>query len=116
MTPIFRSCVFGFAIAAMVGTSAAGAPAGGLAGSWQAEQANSDGSAPLTATLVFTRRGAAVSGVMRAKDGEVPLFDVKEAGNGVSFTVVIPGSPYVSVHYSGALTGDDLRLVSSNEG
>jgi len=91
------------------------APAAGLDGSWQAEQSNGGG-APDAATLVFTRNGATLSGVMRGKDGDMPLFDVKEAGSTVSFTLVIPGSPYVSVRYSGALAGDELRLVSSDDG
>jgi hypothetical protein len=53
---------------------------------------------------------------MRLGGDELPLFDVKESGTSLSFTLVIPGTPYVSVHYAGARAGDEMRLVSSEEG
>src|SRR6476659_6905201 len=115
MSANFRSCLVGVALVAAAASGSMAAPAAGLDGSWQAEQSNAGG-APDAATLVFTRNGATLSGVMRGKDGDMPLFDVKEAGSTVSFTLVIPGSPYVSVRYSGALAGDELRLVSSDDG
>ncbi len=45
-----------------------------------------------------------------------PLFDVKEAGANIAFALVIPGTPYVIIHYNGTLTGDGLELASLDEG
>ena len=93
-----------------------GAPADGLEGQWTGEQANSEQPAPSEATLIFTQGPGALTGIMRVGAEEMPLFDVKESGTSISFTLVIPGTPYVSVHYAGARAGDEIRLVSSEEG
>src|SRR5258706_9501848 len=53
---------------------------------------------------------------MRVGADEWPLFDVKELGTSIAFTLVIPGAPYVTIHYSGTLTGDGLELASLDEG
>jgi len=92
------------------------APASGFEGQWTGEQANSEQPAPATATLIFTEGSGALAGIMRVGADELPLFDVKESGTSISFTLVIPGSPYVSVHYAGARAGDEIRLISSEEG
>src|SRR3569832_901829 len=68
----------------------------GLEGSWAAEQSSADNGGVKDITLSFDRSGAALSGTMRAADSEMPLFDVRETGATISFTVVIPGTPYVS--------------------
>jgi hypothetical protein len=115
MTPISRFCVLGIALLAAATPGSLAAPATGLAGSWQAEQ-SPPGGAPGAATLVFTRNGTTLSGVMRGATGDMPLFEVKEAGSTVSFTLIIPGTPYVSVRYSGAMTGDELKLASGDDG
>jgi alpha-galactosidase len=104
------------ATTALVVPRLAAGPASGLEGSWKAEQTNSDGTAPIEATLSFTFMRGALSGVMRASGEELPLFDVKEAGSNVSFALVIPGTPYIAVHYAGVRDGDDIRVVSTDEG
>src|SRR5204862_7187215 len=67
---------------------------------------------PIEATLSFTGN----RGTMHIGADDWPLFDVTEAGTKVAFTLVIPGTPYVTVHYSGNLAGDGLELTSLNEG
>jgi len=80
----------------------------GLEGNWIAEQTNSDGMGRVEATLIFTGN----RGVMRVGADDWPLFEVKRAGGKVAFTLIIPGTPYVSIHYAGMLDGDDLKLAS----
>jgi alpha-galactosidase len=65
--------------------------------------------------LTFTRANGVLSGSMRRGTDEIPLFDVKETGTDVSFTAVIPGTPYVSVHYIGVHMGDEIRFVGSGD-
>ncbi|MEA2825215.1 MAG: alpha-galactosidase [Alphaproteobacteria bacterium] len=96
--------------------SADAAAESGFEGQWTGEQANSDQPAPTAAILIFTQGAGALTGILRMDADELPLFDVKESGTSLSFTLVIPGSPYVSVHYAGARAGDEIRLVSSEEG
>src|SRR2546423_1782210 len=95
---------------------AGSAAAGGLEGRWTAEQANSERADANQATLIFTQGPGALTGMMRVGAEEMSLFDVKESGTTLSFTLVIPGTPYVSVHYAGTRVGDEIRLVSPEEG
>src|SRR5437870_686933 len=83
----------------------AAAEAQGIEGSWTAEQSSEDNPGSQEVTLSFDRRGVALTGTMREASNELPLFDVRETGATISFTVVIPGTPYVSIHYSGARSG-----------
>ena len=46
----------------------------------------------------------------------MPLFDVRDTGGRVSFSLIIPGTPYINVHYFGARVGNELRLVSPDDG
>ena len=94
----------------------AAAPETALEGEWRVEQANSNGTAAAEGTLAFTRERGALAGTMRIGADELPIFEPKETGTNVAFTVVIPGTPYITVHYVGARTGDELRLVSPEEG
>ena len=113
MKTLFRLAVLFFAGA--IGIASA-APAGGFEGLWTAEQANSDGGAPKEVSLDFTRVRGALAGVMRAGADELPLFDVREAGTNITFTVVLPGAPYIAVRYAGVRTGDEIRMVSTEDG
>ena len=91
-------------------------PAAGLEGSWTSEQAGVDSGASNQATLSFVRAvNGSLKGSMRVEPGESPLFDVREMGTNVSFTLVIPEAPYVSINYIGARSGDEIRLVGSDE-
>jgi alpha-galactosidase len=47
---------------------------------------------------------------------EWTLFDVRDTGPTVEFTLVIPGSPYTTIHYGGTIAGDELQLASLDEG
>jgi len=87
-------------------------PAVTLQGSWNARQTASGSAAPVDATLNFD--GA--RGTMRVGADEWPLYDVKEAGQDITFTLVIPGTPYITIHYSGTLAGNALKLASLDEG
>src|SRR5206468_3722006 len=55
-------------------------------------------------------------GTMHVGADDWPLFDVKEMGTSIAFTLVIPGTPYVTLHYSGTRSGDELELASLDEG
>src|SRR5258706_3569767 len=118
MKPVLRICLLiAFAwTAAPSMRSASAADVSGLEGQWTGEQANSNQPAPVAATLIFTQGPGTLTGIMRVGAEEMPLFDVKESGTTISFTLVIPGAPYVSGHYTGARAGDEIRLVSSEEG
>jgi alpha-galactosidase len=100
------------AIAFVSAATAATVPTG-LEGSWTAEQTGTGLSNE--STLSFTRAGEMLSGTMRSTDGQTPLFDVRETGGIVSFTLVIPGTPYVAIAYRGMRNGDELRLTGSDE-
>src|SRR5258706_5345168 len=118
MKPVLRICLLiAFAwTAAPSMRSASAADVSGLEGQWTGEQANSNQPAPVAATLIFTQGPGTLTGIMRVGAEEMPLFDVKESGTTISFTLVIPGALYVSVHYIGARAGDEIRMVSSEEG
>ena len=53
---------------------------------------------------------------MRIGIEDLPLFDVTQVGHDVGFTVVLPGTPYMSVRYSGVLAEDMMQLSSLDEG
>ena len=55
------------------------------------------------ATLNFIRDGDRVAGVLRTAGQEFPLFDVKQTGAELSFSIVIPGTPYETVLYRGTV-------------
>src|SRR5258705_2155250 len=115
MKPVLGVCLL-IAVAWQAATSmrsASAAEANGLEGRWTGEQANSGQPAPVAATLIFAQGSGTLTGIMRVGAEEMPLFDVKENGTTISFTLVIPGAPYVSVHYTGARAGDEIRLLSS---
>ena len=89
--------------------------AGGLEGRWTAEQTGADAGAPKQAMLTFVDAAGSLVGTMRAGADDMPLFDVREMGTDISFTLVIPGSPYLSIHYLGARSGDEIKLTGSDE-
>jgi len=115
-----RAAVLSFAlltIAAAAGQvrPAAAAPSeNGIEGRWTAERTRADGTAE-EVTLSFERRGTALAGTMQAGSDEIPLFDVRETGANISFSVVAAGAPYVSIRFSGARDGDEIRLVGADE-
>jgi alpha-galactosidase len=53
---------------------------------------------------------------MRIGAEDLPVFDVSQLGHDVGFTVVVPGTPYLSVRYSGVLAEDMMQLSSLDEG
>ncbi len=65
-------------------------------------------SAPsFTANLVFTGN----RGTMHVGADDWPLFDVRDSGGDVAFSLVIPGTPYRTVRYAGTVAGDTLQLA-----
>src|SRR5258707_11272268 len=72
----------------------------GLEGEWRAEQTGPNSAAPSQAILNFARaENGSFRGTMREGSGDLPLFDVREMGTNVSFTLVVAGTPYVSILY-----------------
>jgi alpha-galactosidase len=99
------------------GTNPLGAPAkpagpATLKGRWTAEQKGPGSAAPVEAALSFDGS----SGSMRVGEDDWPLFDVKQTGSDVGFTLVIPGTPYITIHYRGMLMGDAFTVASIDEG
>ncbi len=86
-----------------------------LEGSWSAEQTIPGSIGPSAATLSFTREGDRVAGVLRSDGQEFPLFDVRQAGAEVTFSVVIPGTPYETVVYRGMVSDDHMDLAGLGE-
>jgi len=82
--------------------------AGPLEGRWAAQQSAPGSAAPVDGTLVFTGN----RGTLQIGAESWPLFEVKQAGANVGFTLVIPGSPYVTLHYSGTLEREEMQLAS----
>jgi alpha-galactosidase len=117
MKSIIRPCVLTFVgVTAFASPASPATQAAGLEGTWISEQTGPASSAPLQATLNFARSESGVlKGGLKLESGELPLFDIRETGANVSFTLVMPGAPYVSVLYSGSLSGDEIRLVGADE-
>ncbi len=90
-------------------------PAPSLEGSWSGEQTSPESAGPSAATLNFTREGNRVAGILLSEGEEFPLFDVKQTGAELSFSVVVPGMPYETILYSGRVAGDRLELEGLGE-
>ncbi|HXJ00463.1 MAG TPA: hypothetical protein VNH44_04525, partial [Micropepsaceae bacterium] len=87
-----------------------------LEGSWTAEQTGGQSGSPKEGALRFMRAGnGTLTGTMRLGNDETVLFDVLEMGTNVSFTIIIPGTPYVAVHYTGTRAGDAIRLAGAGD-
>jgi alpha-galactosidase len=101
--------------AATASTAAAAAPASGIEGSWNVQR--SDAGAPAgDGVITLTRNGNTVTGTMKVGSEMRPIFDVRDANGRVSFTLIIPGTPYVNVHYTGTRTDTSMTLASADEG
>src|SRR5262249_27489075 len=68
--------------------------------------------APVDAKLTFVE----ARGTMRVGNEEWPLFEVKGSGSELSFALVIPGSPYITIRYRGTVTGNEMMLASLDDG
>lgn len=68
--------------------------------------------APIQATLTFEGDKAS----MRIGAEELQLFEVTQVGADFAFTVVVPGTPYESVRFSGVLADNMMQLASLDEG
>jgi hypothetical protein len=86
-----------------------------LEGDWQAEQTTSVSTGPIAGVLSFTRQGNRLSGVFRSSGQQLTLFDVQQADLTVSFSVVIPGTPYETVIYRGRLENNRLAMQGLGE-
>ena len=53
---------------------------------------------------------------MRIGADDLPLFDLVQSGHDIGFTVIVPGTPYVSVRYAGTVEGDMMQLSSLDDG
>ena len=86
-----------------------------LDGTWSAEQTAPGSIGPSAATLSFTRAGDRVAGLLRSGGQEFPLFDVRQSGAEVTFSVVIPGTPYETIVYRGVVEADRMELAGLGE-
>src|SRR5258706_7519687 len=87
-------------------------PSFDLAGMWTAQQASPRSAAPVDVKLSFTE----AHGSTRVGTEEWPLFDVQGSGDELSFSLVIPGTPYITIHYRGTVAADEMKLASLDEG
>ena len=53
---------------------------------------------------------------MRVGMEDLPLFDVTQVGHDIGFSVVVPGTPYTNVRYSGLVAEGMMQLSSLDEG
>ena len=53
---------------------------------------------------------------MRVGMEDLPLFDVTLVGHDIGFSVVVPGTPYTNVRYSGVVAEGMMQLSSLDEG
>jgi len=90
-------------------------PGPDLEGNWSAEQTTPGSVGPSAATRSFTREGNRVAGVLLSDGQEFPLFDVRQVGSEVTFSVVIPGTPYETVLYRGMVSDDRMELAGRGE-
>jgi alpha-galactosidase len=86
-----------------------------LDGEWRAQQTSPNSPMPNAATLNFARDGDRLTGTLLTNGQEFPLFDVRQTGLVVSFSVVIPGTPYETINYSGTLENDRLAMQGVGE-
>jgi hypothetical protein len=56
-----------------------------------------------------------IAGVLRSEGQEFPLFDVKQTGSEVTFSVVIPGTPYETILYRGMVSDERMELAGLGE-
>jgi alpha-galactosidase len=114
MRSMFRLYLLILLGAMIPGLPAAAASAPGvLEGNWAAEQTRAGVSSQ--ALLSFTRAGEALSGSLHAAGGELPLFDVRETDGIISFTLIVPGTPYAAIPFCGTRMGDSVRLTGTDE-
>jgi hypothetical protein len=68
-------------------------PSPDIEGTWNAEQTPPGGAGPNAATLSFMQEGDRVAGSLRTGGQDFPLFDIRQTGPELTFSVVIPGTP-----------------------
>jgi alpha-galactosidase len=86
-----------------------------IEGNWTAEQTTPDRIGRSPATLSFTRNGDRLVGVLQTGGQDLPLFDIRQAGSTVSFSVVVPGTPYETINYRGTLESGRLAVQGLGE-
>jgi alpha-galactosidase len=83
-----------------------------LQGDWVAELTQAGSRSSVPASLSFNGNKASI----RIGPDDMPLYDVMQSGEAISFTMIIPGTPYSSVRYSGVLLDNRMLLSSIDEG
>jgi alpha-galactosidase len=85
---------------------------GGLQGIWSVQLTDTGSMTPIQGTLAFDGDKAA----LRIGAEDLPLYEVTQVGADLAFTVIVPGTPYASVRYSGVFADGMMQLVSLDEG
>ena len=85
---------------------------GSLDGTWAVQLTDAGLGTPIQGALSFAGDKAS----LRIGMEELPLYEVTQVGADLPFTVIIPGTPYVSVRYSGVFADDMMQLTSLDEG
>jgi alpha-galactosidase len=83
-----------------------------LQGNWVAELTQPGSASSIPASLSFDGDRA----TMRVGMEDLPLFDVTQVGHDLGFSVVVPGTPYTNVRYSGLVAEGMMQLSSLDEG
>jgi alpha-galactosidase len=83
-----------------------------LMGNWIAELTEAGSPSSVPVSLSFDAAKASI----RIGSDDLPLYDVMQSGQSISFTVIVPGTPYSSVRYSGVLLDNRMLLNSTDQG
>jgi hypothetical protein len=86
-----------------------------LVGDWKGEHSTPEAGGPTAASLSFTSDGDRIAGILRWAGQDLPLFDVRQSGSALSFTVVVPGTPYETIKYEGTVTDDRVALRGNGD-
>lgn len=105
-----------FATAMVAGLMTVAAFAASIDGKWTGEMTTPNGSRPVNFT--FTSDGTTLNGMTTGRQGaEVKITNGKIDGDNVSFDVTreMQGNT-MTMHYTGKVSGDDLKLSIAREG
>ena len=83
-----------------------------LEGTWVVQLVDTGSMSVIDATLAFDGD----KGSMRVGSEDLPLYEVTRVGADLAFSVIVPGTPYMTIRYSGVAAAGMMRLTSLDEG
>ena len=92
--------------------AAASIDAGDLQGTWVVQLTDSGSTAPIRALLIVDGD----KGNLRVGMEDLPLYEVTRVGADLAFSVIVPGTPYMTVRFNGIAADGMMQLSSLDEG